>query len=55
MVAEQQEFKKSSPTVWQPCDAYHCSSIPLIGGNTNLTQKKVAYSDTGNSAINLCA
>jgi hypothetical protein len=31
----------------------HCSSIPLIGSRTNLTQKKVAYSDTGNSAINL--
>jgi len=26
----------------------------LIGGSTNLTQKKVAYPDTGNSTVNLC-
>ena len=34
--------------------SYHYLSIPLIGGSTNLAQKKVAYSDTGNSVINLC-
>jgi hypothetical protein len=39
----------------RPVSFIPLSINPLIGGNVNLTQKKGAYSETGNSAmINLC-